>query len=502
MAWRARVSASAAWAVVRAVSAASSALRASASAVPVAASAAVAAAMRAGSTAWARARTSSWVTSACWAAARRARCAAASRLWVAAWARADCSAAASVARLAAASASRAASAASAAAASAAAMRSGWADAASASAACSAASRDAAAAASRLTCSAWARSRAICTRRRSASASAARARASSAACCSWVRRRRSSAVRAVASVARRPGRVAASVSAWPARAWAASAAVPARACAARERRRRRRAGGHRHGALDRQQLRLGCADRAREVAVAAGLPRLALERGELGFHLAAQVLGAGKVGLGGFQLQLGLVAARVQPGDAGRFLQHRAAVLGPGRDQRADPPLAHHRRGAGAGGEVGEQGLHVAGAHLLAVHPVGAAAAALELAGDLEFGLLMQRRRGEAARLFEGEDHFGDVARRPAGGAGEDHVVHLAAAQGAGVRFAHRPAQRLDHVRLAAAVRADHAGQPGADFHRGGFGEALEPADAKTRKADRQAWVLFRSGRAAASRTNS
>ncbi len=124
-----------------------------------------------------------------------------------------------------------------------------------------------------------------------------------------------------------------------------------------------------GALDRQQFRLGLADGAGDIAVAAGLPRLPLQRAKLHLELPAQILGARQVGLGGAQLQLRLVAARVQAGDAGRLLQHRAAVLRPGGDQRADPALAHHARGVRAGRQVGEQRLHVARAHLLAVHPV-------------------------------------------------------------------------------------------------------------------------------------
>ena len=239
-----------------------------------------------------------------------------------------------------------------------------------------------------------------------------------------------------------------------------------------------AGGFGDGALDRQQLRLGGADRAGDVAVAAGLPRLPLQPVELGLELATQILGARQVGLGGAQLQLGLVAAGVQAGDAGGFLQHRAAVFRLGGDQRADAALADHRRGVRAGRQIGEQGLHVARAQFLAVDAIDAAAAALELAGDFEVGLLVERRRREAVGFVQGEHHLGEVARGAAGGAGEDHVVHLAAAQAAGVDLAHRPAQRLDHVGLAAAVGADDAGQAGADLHRGRFGEALEPGDAQ------------------------
>ena len=132
-----------------------------------------------------------------------------------------------------------------------------------------------------------------------------------------------------------------------------------------------------GALDRQQLGLGLADRAGDVAVAAGLPRLPLQRAKLRLELAAQILRPRQVGLRGAQLQFRLVAPRMQAGDPGRFLQHRAPILRLGGDQRADATLAHHPRGVRPGRQVGEQRLHVARAHLLAVHPVLAARAPLD-----------------------------------------------------------------------------------------------------------------------------
>ena len=143
----------------------------------------------------------------------------------------------------------------------------------------------------------------------------------------------------------------------------------------------------------------------------------------------------------------------------------------------------------AGRQVGEQRLHVAGAHLLAVHPVFAAGAALDAADDLQFRLLVERRRRGAGRLVQRQRHLGQVARRPPGGAGEDHIVHLAGAQRAGALLAHRPAQRLDHVGLAAAVRADDAGQARMDLHADRFGEALEPGDAQAAKLHGQCKLL-------------
>ena len=54
---------------------------------------------------------------------------------------------------------------------------------------------------------------------------------------------------------------------------------------------------RPGVLHRQQFRLGGADGARDIAVAAGLTSLALEAGELGVELAAQIPAAAIAGLG-------------------------------------------------------------------------------------------------------------------------------------------------------------------------------------------------------------
>src|SRR6202048_4762963 len=46
------------------------------------------------------------------------------------------------------------------------------------------------------------------------------------------------------------------------------------------------------------------------------------------------------------------------------------------------------------------------------------------------------------------------------------------------RLAHRPAQRLDQVGLAAAVRSDHASEAGFDHKISGFYERLESVEAK------------------------
>ncbi len=169
-------------------------------------------------------------------------------------------------------------------------------------------------------------------------------------------------------------------------------------------------------------------------------------------------------------------ARVQAGDAGRFFEHDAAVARLRRDDRADAALAHDRRRLRAGGGVGEQKLHVARAHLAPVHLVGRALAALDAARDFDLVAVVIGFGRVALRVLEEERHFGEIARRAFRRAAEDDVVHLAAAHALGRGLAHRPRQRVDQVRLAAAVGADDAGEAGLDGEIGGFDEGFEAGE--------------------------
>jgi hypothetical protein len=70
-------------------------------------------------------------------------------------------------------------------------------------------------------------------------------------------------------------------------------------------------------------------------------------------------------------------------------------------------------------------------------------------------------------------YLGEVPGGPRRGTGENHVLHPVAAHGGGSVFAHHPAQRLQQVRLAAAVRAHDAGQTLGDDQIGRIDERLE-----------------------------
>ena len=224
----------------------------------------------------------------------------------------------------------------------------------------------------------------------------------------------------------------------------------------------------------EQRRLGLAYVGRHLPVVHRLARLPLQRVDLLRQLPDHVLEPGEIGLGRLQPQLGLVAARMQAGDAGGFFQHAAALLGLGLDDLADAALMHQRGRARAGRGVGEQELHVARAHLAAVEPVHRALLTLDAARDLERLVLVELRRRRAVGVVEEQHHLGGVARRPRVGAGEDHVVHARGAQRLVRGLAHHPAQRLDQIGFAAAVRADHAGQAVLDVEVGRLDEGFEP----------------------------
>ena len=217
---------------------------------------------------------------------------------------------------------------------------------------------------------------------------------------------------------------------------------------------------------------------RHVAVAHGLARLLLQRFHLRGQLADHILGAREIGFRRLQAQFGLVPARMQAGDAGGFFQHAAALLGLGLDDLADAALMHERGRARAGRGVGEQDLHVAGAHFAAVDAVIGAGIAFDAASDFQqVGVVEGGGRG-ALHIVDRDRHFGIVARRARIVAGEDDVVHRRRAHGLVRAFAHHPAQRFDQIGLAAAVRTDHAGEARFDQEVGGFDERLEAEKAQ------------------------
>ena len=223
----------------------------------------------------------------------------------------------------------------------------------------------------------------------------------------------------------------------------------------------------------EQQSLGTSNLSGNVAITRRLPRLGFERSDLRGQLADNILGPGKVVLGGLEPQLRFVTARVQAGNARRLFEHAAALVGPGLDDFADAALVDQSGRSRAGRSVGEQDVDVAGAHFAAVDAEDRALLAHDAPRHFERVRFVKRRRRFAVAVIDHDADFGVVARRAAGIAREDHVVHLGRAHGLVRRLAHDPAHGFDKVGLAAAVRTDHSGQAGFDFEVGWFDEGLE-----------------------------
>ena len=207
----------------------------------------------------------------------------------------------------------------------------------------------------------------------------------------------------------------------------------------------------------EQHGLGLAHPGGDLAIADRLTRLLFQAVDLAGELADHVLDAGEIGLGGLQPQLGFMAAGVQACDARGILQHAAALLGLGLDDLADLALVHQRRRARAGRGIRKQDLDIARAHVSAVDAVHRTCLALDAARDFQDLAVVHRRRRSAIGVVDRHDDFGMVARRTVAGTGEDHGIHVGGAQRLVRGLPHRPAQRLDQVGFAAAVRTDDAG---------------------------------------------
>lgn len=222
--------------------------------------------------------------------------------------------------------------------------------------------------------------------------------------------------------------------------------------------------------------------------AAGDGGLAAERLELAAKLVGEVLDAREVGLHRVELPQRLLLALAVLEDARRLLDEGAAAHGVGVQDGVELALADDDVHLAADAGVGEQFLDVQEAAGVAVDLVLAAAVAEHDPRDGDLGVL----DGEGpVGVVDGQGHLGAAQRRAAGGAGEDDVLHLAAAQRLGALLAHDPAEGVHHVGLARAVRTDDACDARLEPERGRRGERLEAAEGQGLEV--HAVGLYRAG---------
>ena len=197
--------------------------------------------------------------------------------------------------------------------------------------------------------------------------------------------------------------------------------------------------------------------AAQLAELLRLLRLPLETLQAAAHLADHVGEPQQVLLGGLQLALGLLSACLVLGDSGRLFDDRAPVLRLRADDETDAALlddgVRARPDARAEEQLGDVEQPAGGL----VDLVFARAVAEQAARHGDVGESRVLRRHEAAVVLEGDRHLGHAGGRTRLAAAEDDVFHRAAAQMLRALLAHRPADGVDDVALAAAVRSHHSG---------------------------------------------
>ena len=178
--------------------------------------------------------------------------------------------------------------------------------------------------------------------------------------------------------------------------------------------------------------------------------LAAERPELTPDLAGEVLDPGEVGLHRLELAQRALLALAVLEDAGGLLDEAAALLRRGPQHGVELALADDDVHLAADAAVGEQLLHVEQPARGAVDRVVRAAVAEHGPGDRDLGVVDRQR---TVGVVDRQGDLGAAQGRAAGRAGEDDVLHLAAAQRLRALLPHHPGERVDDVGLAGAVGA-------------------------------------------------
>jgi hypothetical protein len=205
---------------------------------------------------------------------------------------------------------------------------------------------------------------------------------------------------------------------------------------------------------------------------AGDLRLAAERLELAAQLGGEVLDAGQVGLHGVELAQRLFLALAVLEHARGLFDEGPPVLGARVQHGVELALPDDDVHLTADARVGQQLLDVEQAADVAVDRVFALPRPEHQPADRDLGVVDRQR---AVGVVDGQRDLGAAERRPGRGAGEDDVLHLAAAQRLGAVLAHDPGQGVDDVGLAGAVGADDAGDARLEPQGGRGGEGLEAA---------------------------
>ena len=226
-------------------------------------------------------------------------------------------------------------------------------------------------------------------------------------------------------------------------------------------------------LERQMLGFQLALRRLELAELLGQGRLALQVRQPLRKLLAQIVQPVEILERVAHPVLRLAPALLVPGDPRRLLEEVAQILRPGLDDPRDHPLLDDRVAAGTEPGAVEHVHHVAAPAPRPVQPVRGLPFVGELAAHRDLVVRGEAAPGPAVQIVEDQLDAGAAHRLARPRSVEYDVRHGVAAQAARRDLPHHPADRVDDVGLAAAVRPDDADDVAGELDGGGIDEGLE-----------------------------
>ena len=226
-------------------------------------------------------------------------------------------------------------------------------------------------------------------------------------------------------------------------------------------------------LERQMLGFELALRRLELAELPGQGRLALQVGQPARELLAQIVQSIEVLERMAHPVLGLAPTLLVPGDPRRLLEEVAQILRLGLDDPRDHPLLDDRVAAGAEPGAVKYVHHVAPPAPRSVQPVRGLSFAHELAAHRDLVVRGEAAADPAVQVVEDQLDARAAHRLARPRSVEHDVRHGVAAQAARRDLAHHPADRVDDVGLAAAVRPDDPDDVAGELDGGGIDEGLE-----------------------------
>src|SRR5690606_19136312 len=178
---------------------------------------------------------------------------------------------------------------------------------------------------------------------------------------------------------------------------------------------------------------------------------------------------------------GLALLRLIAASADRLFQKQPAIKGMGAEDAVDLPLAHYRHAALSKPRAEEELLDIPQAARLPVDEKLAFARAENAAGDGHLGV----RQGQGfVAVVQNQRHLGETQGFPGGGAVEDEVRRPRRPECPVALLAQHPADRVDDVALAAAVRPNDGRDAGAEADLGLVRERLEAQELQGLQAQR------------------